>query len=87
MPYTGPISAQTALYYRDVYRRYRDYSVLAIAGFYLLQAIDANVFAYMHDFNVSDDLTLSVSPALVGADQEYALATGPAMGLRFGLTF
>ena len=87
VPYTGPISAQTALYYRDVYRRYRDYSVLAIAGFYLLQAIDANVFAYMHDFNVSDDLTLSVSPALVGADQEYALATGPAMGLRFGLTF
>ena len=36
----------------DVYRRYRDYSVVAIALFYLLQVIDANVFAYMHDFEV-----------------------------------
>ena len=34
-PYAGPISGETALYYRNVYRRYRDYSVLAIAGFYL----------------------------------------------------
>ena len=23
-PYTGPISAETAVYYRDIYRQYRD---------------------------------------------------------------
>ncbi|MBQ9547737.1 MAG: hypothetical protein IJV01_01085 [Bacteroidales bacterium] len=85
--YTGPIPAQTALYYRDVYRRYRDYSVLAMAAFYLLQAIDANVFAYMHDFDVSDDISLNVSPTLIAPDEAYAMATPPAMGVRFGLTF
>ena len=45
--YTGSIPAERALYFRNVYRRYRDYSVVAIVGSYLLQVIDANVFAYM----------------------------------------
>ena len=88
-PYSGPVSAQTALYYRNVYRRYRDYSVLAIAGFYLLQVIDANVFAYMHDFNVADDLAVSVQPTVITPDDAYAF--GPsgnsALGLRIGFTF
>ena len=87
-PYTGPISGETALYYRNVYRRYRDYSVLAIAGFYLLQVIDANVFAYMHDFNMEDDLALSIDPVLIPTDNCYALGGGgSALGLRLGITF
>lgn len=87
-PYAGPISGETALYYRNVYRRYRDYSVLAIAGFYLLQVIDANVFAYMHDFNMADDLALSIDPVLIPTDHCYAYGGGSsALGLRLGLTF
>ena len=89
--YTGPIPAQTALYYRDVFRRYRDYSVLAIAAFYLLQVIDANVFAYMHDFEMSDDLALKVSPALIVPETQYAQQFTPmapnAFGLRIGISF
>lgn len=88
-PYTGPIGADTALYYRNVYRRYRDYSVLSIAGFYLLQVIDANVFAYMHDFNIADDITMSVNPAVLTPDTSYAFcpAGNAALGLRLGFTF
>jgi hypothetical protein len=87
--YDGPISAETALYYRNVYRRYRDYSVLAIAGFYLLQVIDANVFAYMHDFNIADDLVMSVDPVVLPADNCYAFGGGgnAALGFRLGITF
>ena len=87
--YTGPIGAETALYYRNVYRRYRDYSVLSIAGFYLLQVIDANVFAYMHDFNIEDDLTLSIDPVLLPTDNFYASSSGlnSALGIRLGITF
>jgi len=87
-PYTGPISGETALYYRNIYRRYRDYSVLAIAGFYLLQVIDANVFAYMHDFNIADDLAMSVKPAVILPDNSYAFAPGnSAFGLSVGFKF
>lgn len=86
--YDGPVTAEQAKYYRNVYRRYRDYSVLAIAAIYLLQAIDANVFAYMHNFEVDDNLTLNIEPTVI-MPSEYQLATAgaPALGLRMGFTF
>ena len=88
--YQGQISGQTALYYRNVYRRYRDYSMLAFFAVYLLQVMDANVFAYMHDFEVTNDLALSVSPTLITPDYQFASAGGyanSAVGMRLGLRF
>ena len=89
-----PIAGETAKWYRDVYRRYRDYSIVATIGFYLLQVIDANVFAYMHDFEVDDDITMNVEPAVIAPNNAYALHTsgmntgvGNAIGLRVGITF
>lgn len=89
-----PIDAETAKWYRDVYRRYRDYSIVATALFYFLQVIDANVFAYMHDFEVTDDLSMGVEPAVISPYNEYAMNTRPAygmgqnaIGLRFGFRF
>jgi hypothetical protein len=78
-----PQSAETAKYYRDTYRRYRDYSVLFTAIAYVLQIIDANVFAYMQDFEVNDQLTLKVTPSAV--PMEYAAS--PAVGMTIGLKF
>ena len=75
-----PISAETAKWYRDVYRRYRDYSIVATALFYLLQVIDANVFAYMHDFEVSDDISMDIQPTVISPYNEYAMRTTPSFG-------
>lgn len=88
--YSGPanITADAALYYRNYYRRYRDYCVLAIGLVYLLQVIDANVFSYMHSFDVSDDLAVSVSPTVIVPHNEFALnPTSSAFGVRFGISF
>lgn len=87
--YTGPVTKDQAKYYRDLYRRYRDYSILAFAAVYLLQVIDANVFSYMHNFEVDDDLALKVSPAIIPPDNQLASNTlkDTAFGLRLGLTF
>ena len=89
--YTGPVSADQALYYRNVYRRYRDYSILAIAALYLLQVIDANVFSYMHDFEVDDDIALKVAPALILPENQFAsinpVSQPAAFGLRLGISF
>lgn len=86
---TSPIPEETALYYRDIYRRYRDYSILAVAAVYLLQIIDANVFAYMHNFEIDDNLALDVSPTVITPDTRLAtINTGsPAIGLRLGFNF
>jgi hypothetical protein len=78
-----PQTGETAKHYRDVYRRYRDYSILFTAVFYLLQVIDANVFAYMTDFEVSDDLTLHMEPSI----QPMQYASTPALGMTIGFKF
>lgn len=90
--YTGSISGETAKWYRDEYRRYRDYSIVATALFYLLQVIDANVFAYMHDFEVSDDISMNLEPAVIAPDNAYAFQNTNnygqnAVGLRLGIRF
>lgn len=75
------VSAETALLYRNLYRRYRDYAILGTALVYLLQVVDANVFAYMQDFEMDDDISLRIEPTLI--TPEFASAP-PAPG--FGLT-
>ena len=89
-----PIDGETAKWYRDVYRRYRDYSIVATVAVYLLQVLDANVFAYMHDFEVTDDISMNVEPALISPYNEYAMNVGPvarpagnAVGMRVGIRF
>ena len=90
--YHGSISSSQAEWYKDLYRKYRDYSVVAFALVYILQIIDANVFAYMADFDVSDNLaSVRIAPALVQSDTPALAATGagplPAFGLKMNLNF
>ena len=87
-----PIPAETAKWYRDVYRRYRDYSIVATVAFYLLQVIDANVFAYMHDFEVDDQISINFEPAVIAPNSAYALnmpysGGQNSVGMRLGITF
>ena len=74
-----PVTAENAKYYRDVFRRYRDYSILATALFYVVQVVDANVFAYMQDFEMDDDISLRVEPMVI--TPEYASTPGLGLGL------
>ena len=78
-----PITAENALYYRDIFRRYRDYSILATALFYVIQVVDANVFAYMQDFEIDDDISLRVEPSVITPDYAQAPAMGLGLTLRF----
>jgi hypothetical protein len=78
-----PQTAEQALYYRDLYRRYRDYSILAIALFYVVQVVDANVFAYMQDFELDDDITLRMEPTVISPDYAQAPSLGVGLTLRF----
>lgn len=91
--YIGGITASQAEWYKTTYRRYRDYSILAFVLVYALNVIDANVFAHMHDFDVSDNIaSLEVSPTVITPlNAQYACqspASGStAMGLNFKFTF
>ena len=49
---------------QNIYRRYRDYSILATVVVYALTLIDAFVDAQLFDYDISPDLTLNVEPQI-----------------------
>ena len=49
---------------QSVYRRYRDYSILAIVVVYALSLIDAYVDAQLFDFDLSPNLSLNLEPQI-----------------------
>ena len=87
---TTYLPLETSKYYKNIYRRYRDYGTLVIALGYVLQIIDANVFAYMHNFEVTEDLAIDVSPTVICPGDNYAFTPGgpsPAFGMSVGFKF
>lgn len=55
---------QTLNNQQQAFRRYRDYSILAIVVVYALSLIDAYVDAQLFDYDISPDLTLNVEPQI-----------------------
>ncbi len=53
------------LNYRNEFRKNMDYSILFTLLFWGLNVIDATVDAHLKGFNVNDNLTLQVKPALI----------------------
>ncbi|MCQ2178296.1 MAG: DUF5683 domain-containing protein [Bacteroidales bacterium] len=87
--YEGPYTRESVVYYKNTYRRFKDYSALAIAIVYLLQVIDANVFSTMQDFEVDDNISMNISPAVISPDNAYAGMSyqQPAIGMSLGINF
>ena len=72
---------------RDNYRRNRDLCIILTAGVYLLQIIDAHVDAHLKDYDISDDLSMSIEPKF---DYTYMPAAGghrPVYGFNFNFKF
>lgn len=89
--YVGAISASQAEWYKDLYRKYRDYSVLAIVGVYALNIIDAYVFSFMHDFDISDNIAdeLTIAPAFIAPPEPWIASNSgqSALGFKMNLNF
>lgn len=50
---------------KDTYRRFRDMSIFAFIGVYLISVVDAYVDAELSDFDISPDLSMRVEPAVI----------------------
>ncbi|MFR9620832.1 MAG: DUF5683 domain-containing protein [Rikenellaceae bacterium] len=62
--FSGRYTADYLRSIRDSYRRNRDLSLILMAGLYILQIIDAHVDAHFQDYDISDDLSVSVVPVV-----------------------
>ncbi len=50
---------------KEYYKRYRDLSYMIMVGVYIIQIVDAAVDAHFYNFDISDDLSMRVSPAMM----------------------
>ena len=83
----GRYSLTTLQNARDMARRNRDLTMLATGLVYILNIIDANVFAHLSYFDINDDLSLHCEPTLLN---EATFASGnitPTVGLKIQLKF
>jgi hypothetical protein len=89
--YPDDYDPATASYYEDgllrmvdYYKRYRDLSYIGIAAWYLLSILDANVDASLFDFDVTDNLDITLAPTLMTLPGGY---TGAALSASIKWTF
>ena len=72
---------------KDRYRRWRDLSFFCLLGVYALSIVDAYVDASLSEFDISDDLTLRVEPAVMNSPTTGMAFRPSAIGLHCSLTF
>jgi hypothetical protein len=58
------VSAETLGRNRDAFRRNRDLLIILTSAFYLLNVVDAHVSAHLNEFDVNENLSMSIFPAI-----------------------
>lgn len=70
---------------KDTYRRYRDLSIFAFIGVYLLSVIDAYVDAELSNFDITPDLSMKVESAVI--DNRINNSSNRSVGLQCSFRF
>ena len=82
-PFSEVVSDQKGLIRnRNNFRRSRDYLIILGTAFYLLNIVDAHVSAHLDEFNVNEDLALSIEPS-VQHMPAFIQAVGASLVVRF----
>lgn len=72
---------------KDRYRRWRDMSFFCLVGVYAISVIDAYVDATLSEFDISDDLSMRVSPTVLPSMPSENPLKGGSLGVSCSLTF
>lgn len=68
---------------KDRYRRWRDLSIFACVGVYLVSIVDAYVDAHLSSFDISEDINLSIHPEMINS----SASTNNYYGLNCNISF
>lgn len=85
----GRYSASFLKNLRNSYRRNRDLCIILTAGLYILQIVDAHVDAHLRDYDISKDLSVSLSPVVGYSYNRMSPYSGggTTLGMNLSLTF
>lgn len=71
---------------KDTYRRYRDLSIFAFIGVYLISVIDAYVDAELSNFDITPDLSMRIEPTVI--NNQYSTGTSnKSVGVQCSFRF
>lgn len=71
---------------KDTYRRYRDLSIFAFIGVYLISVIDAYVDAELSNFDITPDLSMRVELAVINS--QYSIgSSNKSVGVQCSFRF
>ena len=74
--------------YKDSYRRNFELFCILTAAWYGLNIIDATVDGHLYNYDISDDLSLSVDPSICTSESPFfAFAGKPTTGITLSLHF
>jgi len=68
---------------QSIYRRYRDYSILATVLVYALSMIDAYVDAQLFDYDISPNLSLNIEPQIYYDIQQQQKSAELKLAIQF----
>ena len=60
--FVGEYSSGDLLILKDFYRRNREVSILCFVGTYIINVLDASVDAHLFDYDISEDISLQMTP-------------------------
>ena len=74
---------------RNSYRRNRDLCIILTAGLYILQIVDAHVDAHLRTYDISKDLSVSLTPVIGYSYNRMSPYSGggTTLGMNLGFTF
>ncbi|MCR4920747.1 MAG: hypothetical protein K5945_03440 [Bacteroidaceae bacterium] len=72
---------------KNHFRKYRDMSIFAFVGVYLISVIDAYVDAELSSFDISQDLSLRLEPTAIRQGWGHGGHEHTSLGLQCSLTF
>lgn len=67
---------------KDFYRRNRDLCIIGMVGLYLVCMVDAYVDASLSHFDISPNLSMQITPAVIGSQR-----AGDSLGVNCAFTF
>jgi len=79
IPYDIPGTLSRA---KDYARKYKDYALVGIAAVYLLNVIDAMIDAHFLEYDISDDISFKLTPALIN-NNVFASSMGMRLCIKF----
>jgi len=84
-PYYNIYSSSDLVTIQQYYNRYFWLSIIGAGFIYILNVVDANVDAQLHNFDVSDNLSLNISPQLYSnpLNGKYSVQPGLCLVKRF----